>query len=111
MEALAWRTRPFARTFDLLASEYGWTDETVLDLTLGRLRQCREIVFERQAEERRRDLSVREVELRILAQFMAQSPEAAKDAQRIELLDRPKDLTAEPATGSYEKALGMFSRG
>lgn len=44
-------TRPFARLFDLISKEYGWTDDDILDLTVGRLVQIRDVVRERLSEQ------------------------------------------------------------
>lgn len=88
-EREAWKRRPFARTFDLIASEYGWDDDRILDLTMQRTAQIREVIWERQEEDRRRDLTVREVELKTLASYIAASAgnEAGmKSAQQITLL-------------------------
>lgn len=103
--------RPFARSFDLISSAYGWTDDQVLDLTMARMRQIREVIWERQAEESRRDLSVREVELRIMASYMAQSEDALASAREIRLLP-PDDATPteKPMIG-FEQAKAMFSGG
>ena len=89
MVSEAWAARPFARTFDLISSEYGWTDQTILDLTLGRFRQIRDVLFERRAEDRRDRLRDKEVEVRTLAMFSARSPEAQKRAREITLLEPP----------------------
>lgn len=102
-EGEAWARRPFARTFDLLASQYGWTDEEILDLTMSRMRQAREIIWEREAEERRRDLTVRETELRTLTSFIAGAAgwkAGQKSAAKIRLLpsEKPKGVV-DSATG------------
>lgn len=39
---------PFSQAIDLVQSEYGWSDERVLSLSLGRLRQVVEVISERQ---------------------------------------------------------------
>ena len=52
-EASGWSRRPFARTLDLISSEYGWSDDRILDLTLERLRQVRDVILERLAEQQR----------------------------------------------------------
>lgn len=101
----AWTARPFARTFDLIAKNYGWTDDQILDLTLVRMRQIREVIFEREAETRRQSLSDKETELRILASYTARSNEALKSAQRIALLARPKD---KPVLPDFDRAMSLF---
>lgn len=37
----------FSRAFDLISSQYGWTDEAILDLTVGRTRQIIAAIGER----------------------------------------------------------------
>lgn len=89
LEEEAWQRRPFARTFDLLSSEYGWTDDQILDLTMPRLRQVRDVIIERQREQRYRRLVDKENEVRTLAQFSAQTEEAQAAAQSIEFVQPP----------------------
>lgn len=101
--------RPFARTFDLISSAYGWTDDQVLDLTMSRIRQTREVIWERQAETRSRDLSVREVELRTLASFMAQSEEAQAVAAQIRLLPPEESGPTERPMIPFADAQRMMS--
>lgn len=104
-EADAWAARPFARSFDLISHNYGWTDEQILDLTLMRMRQIRDVIWERATEMRRTALREKEAELRILASFMAQSEKAGKAAQKITLLKRPKSA---PKVVSTERAVSLF---
>lgn len=92
----AWLRRPFARTFDLIASQYGWTDDQILDLTMERVAQVRDVIRERMAEEKRQDLQVRETELRILAGHVhaaAGNKKGMKSADKIRL--QPADDHAE----------------
>lgn len=105
MEREGWSGRPFARTFDLISQNYGWTDEEILNLTLLRMRQVRDVIWERLAEERRTAKRDRETELRILASYSAQSPQAQKQAQKITLLKRPKEA---PVVVSTERAMSLF---
>lgn len=105
LERTAWHDRPFARSFDLISNNYGWTDDQILDLTLQRMRQIREVIFERRAEARRLDLRDKESELRILASYMAQNKKAAKQAEKITLLKAPKGKAVVP---SFERAVGLF---
>lgn len=106
----SWKERPFARSFDLIAGEYGWTDDQILDLTLGRMRQIREVIWERQEQDRRRELRVREIELQTLASYIAASggsKEGVRSASKIRLvppLAGEKDVKMIP----YEKARRMF---
>lgn len=81
-----WQRRPWARTFDLIQSEYGWTDQQVLDLPLARLRQIRDVITERQIEDRVRLLKLEEFKLQTLASFMARSDAGVKAAMGIRLL-------------------------
>lgn len=106
----SWEDRPFARTFDLIAGEYGWTDEQILNLTLGRMRQIREIIWERTDQDRRRELRVREVELQTLASYIAGAggnKEGVKSAQRIRLVP-PEPGEKVVKMIPYEKARRLF---
>lgn len=87
-ERESWERRPFARTFDLISSEYGWTDDQILDLTMQRINQTRSVIWERRKQERARDLEVREIELRTLATHIsagAGHKEGLKAAEKISL--------------------------
>lgn len=106
----AWRRRPFARTFDLLSSEYGWTDDQILDLTLERLRQVREVVVERHGEEERHRLRLKEQELQVLCSYIAGSAghkDGVSSAARIRLL-KPPDDEHEVKYVPYEKVGRLF---
>ena len=61
-----WVQRPFARTFDLIASEYGYTDDYMLDLTLRRMRQMREVILIRKAAEWRKRVNLEELKSRVV---------------------------------------------
>lgn len=102
-----WSSRPFARTFDLLASEYGWTDDQILDLTMKRMRQCREVCVERRGEDWKRELRTREAEVQQITGFVAGAAgwkAGVKDAQRFQLYVRTRKLP------SYERVLKLFGR-
>lgn len=58
---------------DLIAEQYGWTDDQILDLTMQRMSQIRSVIWERQKEDRNKELSVREYELQTLAAYVAAS--------------------------------------
>ena len=57
-----WHDHPFPALFDLIAQEYGWTDEQILATRFARLRQIRDTIFERRREEHERELTLREME-------------------------------------------------
>jgi hypothetical protein len=95
-----WTTRPFAATFDLILTEYpGYTDESLLDLPLCRIRQMREVIMERKAEERDRTLDLLETQLRQVCWFMAASrpwKEGLDVANNIRVRPRsPEEVAAE----------------
>lgn len=52
---------PLTRTFDLLASEYGWTDDYILDRTLGRIRLAVDAIATRFKSDRQRELLLAEL--------------------------------------------------
>jgi hypothetical protein len=95
-ETAHWLKRPFARTFDLILSEYaGYTDETILELRLGRIRQMRDVILERQKEEWQRHLMLEETKLRNICGAVygaSGSKDGVKSANSIELFERPKKL-------------------
>lgn len=86
-----WVDRPWAATFDLIASEYGWTDEQILDLTLARMRQIREVVLRRRDAEFRKTVRLEEIKVRHLvsATFAAaRNKKGAQQAASIEFMER-----------------------
>lgn len=92
-----WLKRPFARTFDLISAEYGWTDPQILDLTLGRMRQIRDVIRERDGERLRRDVSLMETQTQYICSFVASSAgngPGAREALKIRFLDDTAETTA-----------------
>ncbi|AMM44295.1 tail assembly chaperone [Arthrobacter phage Kitkat] len=66
-EVTDWQLRPWARTLDLISSEYGWTDGQILDeLSLARVRQIRDVIHVRRQEILERDLMYKEIEVRAI---------------------------------------------
>jgi hypothetical protein len=61
----------YARAFDLISTEYGWTDEVIGDLTLVRLRQITAAIEHRQFALDRKEMSRMTWQTRSLAQFIA----------------------------------------
>lgn len=107
----AWSRRPYARTFDLIAAEYGWTHDTILDMPLCTFRQTRDVIFERRSEERRERLRDKEVELRVLASRIAASAgdkDGVAAAQAITLLSRPEDAPRKVKYMKPEQARRFF---
>lgn len=119
----------FSRSFDLLSSEYGWTDEQILDIPVRRLRQ---IVVSIETRRFIEDLKFKRIaawQTRTLAVFISSTIEVEKGkentlltaAQRIALDEGElKDLTvdipkeeppSEPAVGSYERLMRGFAGG
>lgn len=70
------------------------------------MRQVRDVIWEREAEDRRRALRDKESELRILASYMAQSEKAGKQAAKITLLKRPKEAAAVISTERAQQLFG-----
>jgi hypothetical protein len=65
-----WLTRPMAAAFDLVLSEYaGYTDEGLLDVTMGRFRQMVAVIQAR----RNREMKQRQMWDVTLAQMMTQT--------------------------------------
>lgn len=55
------------RTIDTLAHEYGWTDGTILDLTVAKARAYLDAASDRRKAEFRRTVSLQEWSTRVLA--------------------------------------------
>ena len=103
-----WVERPFASTFDLILSEYGgYTDEGLLDVTLGRLHQMRDVIVERRNEEQLRMLELEETKLRVTTSAThaaAGNKKGMKAAAKLKLFERPKKVVM----ASYEQIVSMF---
>lgn len=50
----------------MISSEYGWTDGQILDLTLARLRQIRDVIQKKHQELLKERLTYKEIEVRAL---------------------------------------------
>jgi len=61
-----WVVYPLGSVFDLIQSEYGWSDDQILDLTLPRLRMVVEVIDSRLREERRTDLMKLELQTKAI---------------------------------------------
>jgi len=105
-----WLNRPFAATFDLILSEYaGYTDETILDLTLGRIHQMRSVILERRKEEHQRDLEVEEVKLQHICSAVhgaAGFKDGVKAASKIQLYEREKRIII-PSMAEVTRMFGV----
>jgi hypothetical protein len=111
----AWLRRPFARLFDLISAQYGWTDDQILDTTFQRLRQIHEVIMERQNEEHRQTLRDRTEEIRLLGQIFA-APYGDKlmaQAAQVSLLPpepvKPGQLPKERPLPDTDTLMRMFS--
>jgi len=89
-------------------SEYGgYTDEALLNVTLGRLHQMREVILQRKRDDREDEMLVRETGLRaVMSTIMASvgSKKGAKEAARFKLFERRRVKKL----ASYEQIVGMF---
>ena len=64
-------TGAYAAIFDLIAHEYGWTDEHILDLPLCRLRQVVDALRRRRVSEQLERIRLTEWETRVTCSFIA----------------------------------------
>lgn len=107
-----WLKRPFASLFDLILSEYpGYTDQLLLtEVTLGRLRQMRDVILERRQEDHERELLLQETIARALMstiQGAAGNKKGAKEASRWKLFERRRKRVLP----SYERMIAMWDDG
>lgn len=114
-----WEERPFARTFDLISAEYGWTDEQILDLTLARMRQIREVIGIRQSVDLRSRVRLEEAKVQQLVaatHAAAGNKKGAKAASAIRFLPdteeerKAKVISTAEATRVFgvDPAFGLF---
>ena len=111
---------------DLISSEYGWDDEKILSLTLGRVKQITTTIIQRQYLERRKERSLLSWQTRTLATFISASAGAGADkllessfkigldddeVEELEKLnEESKSRPSEPDKGSYEKLMILSQR-
>lgn len=110
---------------DSISSEYGWTDDVILDLTFCRFRQILTAIAQRQYESKRnQDLQVswqvRTLATYIAAGYMVDGENKALDQAQLisldpverEFLDKTAHLPQqkEPARGSFEKLTSMLAQ-
>lgn len=74
---------PWAEVFDLILSEYpGYTDDTILDLTLGRINQMVDVIVKRKVREvkdqMRMQANLAEAEVKTLGAVMMNLAQTAK---------------------------------
>ena len=118
----------FSRAFDLIASEYGYSEESLHDLTLARIRQCVAAITERKTLEDRKQKDLIRWQTRNICFFVANTlmikegseNTLAKLAQELTFRPQkvdPETLTEEeqvfgkkiePTVGSYERFQGVF---
>jgi hypothetical protein len=90
---------------DLIASEYGWSDDVILDTTMPRLRQIQEMILARQDDERQFLLKLEEVKLQVLAGAVhgaAGNKRGVKAASKIKLARRDREIA------DYDKVARLF---
>ena len=100
----------WAGFFDLISSEYGWTDEEILELTLGRLHQIMEAVMARRGREFEERVRIAEAQSKAIVGAMPglafstkASKAVAKYARKLEFLPpKKKEL---PSTEALEELL------
>lgn len=112
----------------MISSEYGWTDETILDLTIGRIRQVSAAITERKLAEEKKNRSLLAWQTRTICQFLAaanQSMEGGENhllnaASEISLDTKPKSDSEEKSDDSSSerpikyadsRALALFAKG
>ena len=110
----------FARQFDQISAEYGWSDEEILDLPLARLRQVSATIEFRRDVEDRMERVYLEWHTKTLAQFIAATVPMDKKGQKNPLVEAATALTLfpetiqkakEPKVGSYEQLARLFKEG
>lgn len=102
-------TRPFARTLDLISSEYGWSDSQILGMSLERIFQVRDVIVERRSEEREQMLMLEEAKLQNMVGAIYA---AAGSKQGVQLAQSIKFTSAKPEDSiPYRTQLGFQPSG
>ena len=117
-------TRPWAYTFDLILSEYaGYTDDSILDLPLARIRQMVDVIQERKSWAQYYDnlfrLKVAEAESRALGSLLAGVAQTSKASKKItqaasaldfgKMIRKPGESTEKelPSTNQVLRLMGV----
>lgn len=105
-----WVRHPLGATFDLISSEYGWTDDQILDLTMSRMRMVQEVILMRRNEELFLMGQLAEAHAVAIVGAMpslAHDPRSGRSIQKyvkkIRLVQRPKQL---PSFESVKRLFG-----
>lgn len=116
----------YSEAYDLISSEYGWTDDVIGDLTVSRALQIVSAINLRKDDERRRTSALTSWQTRVLSAYIAMGYMIGKDQENLPLdqahslaFDRFEQLmlSASPivpkenAEGSYEKFMSMLGNG
>lgn len=104
--------------FDLVSKEYGWTDDQILDLTIGRLRQVTDAISVRRQARWRETLIVLQEHARVIVGGMAGTAFSQKAAdgiiryaERLRLVaDEDDDMKRLPKTRDVERLFNASRR-
>jgi len=106
---------PWSERFDLIASEYGWTDDQILDLTPARLRLVSEAVGRRLFRESGHRAMLSELHAKAIVNGLAglaQSKKGSKGIQKyaksLRFWTRDDEVEELPSTASIKR---MFPGG
>jgi len=107
-----WAEHRLAAAFDLISSEYGWTDDQILDLTLSRLWLVQEMILDRKREEQMWQATMLEQHAKATLGGMVAltwdrkaARSLQKYAQKLQFVKRPKELP------SFEQVKRLFGGG
>lgn len=109
-----WTRAPWAATFDLLSAEYGWTDQQILDLTLPRIQQARDVILARRDRDYVDQASLFEATTRQIAATVAEyamgskKGAGAKVAKDIQFVKRQPQQQRRRAAPSVSSAMSVF---
>lgn len=105
---------PVAAVFDVVATEYGWTDAQILDLTLGRLKVTLRVIADRKQEEQKTRLRLAENHARAIIGAMpglAWSRKAGNSIRRVaESLNFLPGEKREKPLPTVEDVKGLFGK-
>ncbi len=106
---------PWSERFDLIASEYGWTDDQILDLTPARVRLCSEAIARRLFTESGHRAMLQELHAKAIIvglAGLAQSKKGSKGIQKyaksLQFWKRDDEVEELPTTESIKR---MFPSG
>lgn len=116
----------YSEVFDLISAEYGWSDATIMELTVARARQIVATIQTREIQRNRHEYRLTSWMTRTISQHIAAGYMLGEDVENTTLknaayisydpverlvLKNAPEAPKENTEGSFERLMGAFSNG